>query len=138
MSDAFRVIAKPTVLTDFAEEVMRIYPVVRSVFDAPNELEFNVARVDEPSPPLNDAGSVGAFALRKLQALYFCALPQTLTTLDVIIGLAAELDRAIQGRVEELTAPDHRHALEGFMSMMSVTVQELMRYVDGDEFAPLQ
>ena len=70
--------------------------------------------------------------------LYFCALPQTLTTLDVIIGLAAELDRAIQGRVEELTAPDHRHALEGFMSMMSVTVQELMRYVDGDEFAPLQ
>lgn len=135
-SDDF--LPKPEGFSSLAEAVQTTYPVVRQSFEAPSRLTIDVSDLRAPVPALDDLESVGVMTLRKLQALHYVLSPGSRTTADVVIGLAAEIDRALQERTLSMTDPGRRAVLEIFMDKMALQLSSLMTYVEGNVQAVLE
>lgn len=131
--DPLGVIAKPIELISLSQPIEEAFQIVKRNFglSGANDVSFDISSVDSRAETMHDAVPVAASMLLRLQALHYCAKPDTSVAVDVLVGLVAVLTRDVQGlgqliyEADEVGAIQLRHVLEGLRHALGVITSEL-------------
>jgi hypothetical protein len=88
-------IPKPDALLALHDVTAELFETLRAWFDVPARVTFDLTDVDAAVRELGDPQMIGAFAMRKLQALRLLSTPGVTTTTDVVVNMVSDLDRAL-------------------------------------------
>jgi hypothetical protein len=87
---------KPFELLELYEVAATLFASLKETFNVPEAYEFSLRHVDVTAHLLHNPVDVAAFAMLKVQALRLIAAPEVVTVSDVVVGIAAELTRALE------------------------------------------
>lgn len=101
------------------EEVLGLHAVAEQVFallkehlEVADEYVLDLTHIDSAHPVLRRPYDVAALAMRKVQALRLVSRPGERTSNDVVVGLCAELTRALSELGAHLPTHEIRHELD--------------------------
>lgn len=87
---------KPPELLELYELTSTLFTRLKETFNAPETYEFSLRHVDDAAHHLRNPINVAVFAMLRVQALRLAATPDVVTVSDVVVGIAAELTRALE------------------------------------------
>jgi len=102
---------KPPELLELYEVAATLFTTLRGTFNLPETYELSLRHVDYGAPHLHNIIDLAVFALWNVQALRSVATPGVVTTSDVVVGIAAELTRALEELARSLDAQDETYTL---------------------------
>ncbi|MFC4066296.1 hypothetical protein [Actinoplanes subglobosus] len=109
-------VSKPRELLELRKVTEELFQLLKAHFHPADRFTFALATVDDPEvvAEITDPVAVAAFTMRKVQALHRVAGDGVRTSADVVIGLAAELNRSLvelAAHVEDVAASNRIVAL---------------------------
>ena len=108
---------KPSELLSLYHTTSDVFTILKEEFRVPDTYEIKLHHIDAAEQYLNETLDIAAVTLRKIQALRWVATPGVETTTDVVVALAADLQRALdhlarhcanENTADELTTFKHR------------------------------
>lgn len=100
---------KPLELLNLYDSTLNVFEIIKEEFNVPDTYTLALHDVDAVEPLLNKVADVAAIVMRKIQTLRWLAKPGVETTNDVIVTLAADLQRSLDylaGRCEKTENAD--------------------------------
>jgi hypothetical protein len=120
-------IAKTPELLQLHAAVPEAFVALKKMFHVPDQFWIDLSAVALPQGALVASSDVAAMALRKLQGLYYCTAQGVPTTLDVLVGLASELERAFTDLDQLVARTDAlRPVVHGFRRQMNSAIRTML------------
>jgi hypothetical protein len=110
-------VAKPTYLVQLLPTVEAAFELLQREFKVGPRYVLDLSKIDAVDGVLREQTDVAALSQRKLQALRFAILPGVPTATDVIVGLVAELNRALP-ELSAVLPPAQETRLLGMLDLM--------------------
>lgn len=98
---------KPPELLDLYDATLKVFKIIKEEFVVSDAYTLALHDVDAAGPFLIETHDIAAITMRKIQALRWVATPGVETTNDVVVTLAADLQRSLDhlaGRCNEADA----------------------------------
>ncbi len=122
-------IKKPAELTKLITSAPELFELLKRWSAVPDQIAIDLRAIDTGVESMQDPMMVTAFALRRLQAIYFAAQDGVVTRTDIciqqIVGMDASLDGAFDRRTEAIPRSD-LDALSRLRHDLDMAAQKLM------------
>jgi hypothetical protein len=86
---------KPPELLDLYDDTLKVFKIIKEEFVISDTYTLVLHDVDAAGPFLIKTRDIAAITMRKIQALRWVATPGVETTNDVVVTLAADLQRSL-------------------------------------------
>ncbi|CAN5562005.1 hypothetical protein BH24ACT15_BH24ACT15_14280 [soil metagenome] len=89
-------IPKPAELLEARQATVTLFTLLREWFAVPPHVPLDLREIDSADRQLGEVQYVMAMAMRKLQAFHLLTAPHVITTTDVVLTIAQDLERTLQ------------------------------------------
>lgn len=122
---------KPQELSDLYDVAAVLFAVLKEAFEVPDVYLLPLHDVDAARAELRTTPALAAITLRKLQALRLAAGPGEPTTNDIVVGLAADLNRSVEQLADAVPEEAGGHMRE-LLARVREAARSAASLADGD------
>jgi len=119
---------KPLELRTLYDSTLKVFNIIKKEFKVRNTYMLVLHHVDAAEPLLTDTRDVAAIVMRKIQTLRWAAKPGVEISNDVVVTLAADLQRPLEYLAERCGNEENADELIFFQREIAVAA----RRVGGD------
>jgi hypothetical protein len=105
---------KPPELLSLYDATLKVFKIIKDEFGIPDTYALALHDVDAAAPFLTKTHDIAAITMRKIQALRWAATPDVEIPNDVVVALAADLQRSLDHLAECCNDRREANALREF------------------------